>query len=286
MTRDPACVIIDIHTHIFPPEVIAQREEYLARDAGFREMYAEPKARMATVEELLASMDGAGIDRSVAVGFAWADAALCRAHNDYLLDASLRANGRIVPFGVVQPADPGARDEIERLAAAGVRGLGELRPEQQGYRLDGTPEAALLAAAAREHGMRLLFHVSEPVGHVYPGKRGLSLAQFGAFVAAHPEVTVIGAHWGGGLPFYALAPEVRAMLSRVYVDTAATRYLYRPDIYRLGCELLGAEHVLFGSDFPLLGQNDALADLRDAPLDDEARALVLGGNAARLLGLA
>ncbi len=71
-------MIIDSHTHIFWPEVRDGREAFLARAATFRELYSRPKARIATAEELLVSMDAAGIDRSVACGFAWSDAELCQ----------------------------------------------------------------------------------------------------------------------------------------------------------------------------------------------------------------
>ena len=70
-------MIIDFHTHIFPPEVRDNREEYVRRDPTFAEMYADPKAKIATAEDLLASMDEAGVDVSVALGFAWRDARAC-----------------------------------------------------------------------------------------------------------------------------------------------------------------------------------------------------------------
>ena len=55
-------------------------------------------------------------------------------------------------------------------------------------------------------------------------------------------MTWILAHWGGGLPFYGLmkkeAPEI---LNKVYFDTAASPYLYRPAIYRLAAEMVGPD---------------------------------------------
>lgn len=277
-------VIIDVHTHIFPSDVREERAPYLERDATFRELYARPEARVAAADELLASMDEAAVDVSVACGFAWSDEELCRRHNDALLDAASRSGGRIVPFCTVQASGPAALKEIERCAAAGARGLGELRPESQGYALAGEA-GALLAEAARRHDLVLLFHASEPVGHLYPGKSGLPLYDLWRFIEAHPDVTVIAAHWGGGLPYFALMPEIELALANTYVDTAATQFLYRPEVYRLAQRWLGAERILFGSDFPLLSQSRALAELRDAGLNSAALELIQGGNAARLLRL-
>lgn len=278
-------MIVDVHTHIFPPDVREHREEYLRRDAGFRELYTADTARIATADELLSSMDEAGIDRSVACGFAWSDAELCRQHNEYLLEEAARSGGRLIPFCTVLPSDEAARDELKRWAARGARGLGELRPQQQGYGLIDSGEADLLAWAADAYDLAILFHVSEPVGHAYPGKGGLSVEQLGRFVADFPGVAVIAAHWGGGLPFYALMPEVRQALDRTYFDTAASGLLYDPEVYARGVELVGAEHVLFGSDFPLVPQERALEELRAAPIDADSRRLIEGENARELLRL-
>ncbi len=283
--RYHTAVIIDIHTHIFPPDVRANRDGYLRRDAVFREMYASPKACVVTADDLLASMDSAGVDRSVACAFAWRDAELCRRHNDYLLEAAAGSDGRLIPFCSVQPSDADARADIERWAARGARGLGELRPASQGYPLAGSQEGRLLAWAADACALPLLFHASEPVGHAYPGKIGLPLDQLCRFIADHPGASVIAAHWGGGLPFYALMPEVQEALACTYFDTAATSLLYRPGIYALGVELVGAERILFGSDFPLVSQERALQELREAPIEEKVRRMIQGENASRLLGL-
>jgi len=264
-----------------------QREEYLRRDPTFAEMYASSKARLATAEELLASMDEAAIDKSVVLGFAWSELEPCVQHNDYLLEAAARSGGRLIPFCTIQPqAGNDAFREMERCARAGARGLGELRPDNQGYRLEEGAAAEVLAEAALRHGLVLLFHVSEPVGHAYPGKAGLSVASFYRFVAGHGGLPVVGAHWGGGLPFYALMPEVRQALADAYFDTAATPLLYEPTVYRQAVHLVGAERILFGSDFPLIGQRRQRQAIEDVfPVDDPARALILGENARRLLRL-
>jgi predicted TIM-barrel fold metal-dependent hydrolase len=277
-------MVVDFHTHIFPPQVRERREDYLRRDSAFAQMYSSPKAEIATAEELLASMERAEVDTSVVLGFAWSEQELCREHNEYLLEAAARSSGRLVPFCIVQPrAGDDALAEIERCVRGGARGLGELRPESQGYSLD---EGAgdILAGAALRHDLILLFHVSEPVGHTYPGKSGLGLDAFYRFVSCHQGLTVVGAHWAGGLPFYALMPKVAEALADVYVDTAATPFLYGPAIYWQVAKLVGSERILFGSDYPLVSQQRQRQAIEDSLGDDEGgRRLILGENACRLL---
>jgi predicted TIM-barrel fold metal-dependent hydrolase len=162
--------------------------------------------------------------------------------------------------------------------------VGELRPDAFGLDLAGR-DGELLARASAELGLVLLFHTSEPVGHCYPGKEGGALGAIYRFVGQHPEARVVCAHWGGGLPFFALMPEVRRALANTWFDTAATTLLYEPAIYRTVIGLVGADRILFGSDFPLLGPLRQRRALRNAPLSPEEQRLLLGENAARLLSL-
>jgi len=270
-------VLIDFHTHIFPPDVGERREEYLRRDPTFAEMYTSPRAKIAGAEDLMRSMDEAGVDVSVALGFAWRDHEDCLRHNDYLLEAAARSGGRIVPFCTVNlRAREAAAAEVERCALAGARGLGELRPDSQGWDLNGEP-GERLAALARRHGLVLLFHVTEPVGHDYPGKQGLSLDSFRRFLGRSQGVAVVGAHLAGGLPLND-PPRPEA-----YADTAALRLLYEPHLLAELAKAAWAGRLLFGSDFPLVSQAAALADVRAGGLDGPVLARVLGTNALGLL---
>ncbi len=238
---------------------------------------------MADHRQLLQAMDEAGIEASVALGFAWRDQELCRRHNDYLLEAAAISGGRIIPFCTVNMGAPGAAAELERCARGGARGVGELRPEDQGWCLNG-PQGEELASLARRWRLVLAFHVSEPVGHGYPGKGGLSLSSFHDFARAHADVTLVACHLGGGLPFFAHMPEVRELCRRIYFDTAACPFLYSPSAYRQVVELVGADRLLFGSDFPLLSQVRVMGHLAEAALGDGELEAVLGKNAAHLLG--
>jgi predicted TIM-barrel fold metal-dependent hydrolase len=277
-------MIVDSHTHIFPPRLREQRDSYLRRDPGFAELYASPRAKLASAEDLIASMDAAGVQASVAMNFGWGDQSLCQETNDYILDAAARFPGRIVPFVAVQPlAGEAALREVERCARAGARGVGEMRPYAQGFELADDCLAPVLAQA-KVLQLPVALHCSEPVGHQYPGKGTTTPDRLYPFLQRYSDQTLILAHWGGGLAFYALMPEVRAALKNTYVDSAASHLLYDGAVFKVACELLGAEHLLWGSDYPLLSQAKDLVRVR-AALAPETADAVLGGNAARLLGL-
>ena len=279
-------MIIDSHVHVYPPSFRERREELARRDATFRELYANPAAVLATADDLLAAMDEAGVDVAVAVGIGWTDPGVAREANDYLIECVVRSGGRLLAFGAVNPAwGDDALAEVERCAAAGLIGIGELHPDTQGYGIEDASVMAPLMALAKRLGMPVLTHASEPVGHAYPGKGTVTPDRLLRFIEAFPGQPVIAAHWGGGLPFYALMPEVKAALSDVYFDTAASPFLYTSDVFPSVTRIVGPERVLFGTDFPLIKHPRLLAQVRESGLSDEAQALITGGNAARLFGL-
>ena len=282
-------MIVDVHTHVFPPRMIARRGRLVPLEPAFAELYGEPSATMVNAEALLESMDAAGVDVSVACGFWWRDPGLAEEHSAYLLDAAAASGGRIVPFVPLAlgagGVDADAQSQLDRVVASGARGLGEVRPSTQAAP-PGAVDALLGEAAAR--GMPALVHASEEVGHDYRGKAGgYTQGALWRLLESQPGLRVIAAHWGGGLPFAALMPEVRAVIEagRLVVDTAATPYLYEPAVFARGLDLVGVEHVLWGSDFPLRSQRTDRAAVEAALRTDEERAAVLGGNAARFLGL-
>jgi predicted TIM-barrel fold metal-dependent hydrolase len=134
-------------------------------------------------------------------------------------------------------------------------------------------------------GMVLSLHVSEPVGHVYPGKGNDTPGAAYKFIVASGELKVILAHLGGGLPFYELMPEVRQALSNAWYDTAAVPFLYRPEVYGAVATMSGAQRILFGSDWPLLDTRRAIEHIRQAGLVQTEVDAMLSGNARRLFNL-
>jgi hypothetical protein len=277
-------VIIDFHTHIFPPQIRENRDELVRRDACFAEFYSSPKAKMATAEELIASMDQAEINTSVILNTGWISQELCAQINDYVLEAAARYPDRLVAFCAVQPkAGEAAIAELERCARGGARGIGELRPDIQGFDLGDKELMEPFAEVARRYHLLFLIHASEPVGHQYPGKGTITPDTLYRFICNFPELRVICAHWGGGLPFYALMPEVASALANTFFDTAATPFLYQPQIFKHIADIAGADKILFGSDYPLMSPKRVMAQIESIDLPREIEAMILGGNARRLL---
>ena len=279
-------MIIDAHTHLFPQEVRKKRKIYCSRDEAFRLLYGDEKARLAGLEDLLEVMDREGVDKSVICGFPWSDPGLCRAGNDYLLSCYRESPSRILPF-VCFPirAARQAEKELERCLSLGAKGIGELAFYDGSITARDVERLSSLLKSHGRPGIPLLLHVNEPVGHEYPGKSMKSLQPLYQLLLRIPEMEVILAHWGGGFFFYELMPEVARAARRLYYDTAASPFLYRPQVYSLAVQIVGPGRILWGSDFPLIFPARYFRELAETGLSSRVRSQILGENARQLLGL-
>jgi predicted TIM-barrel fold metal-dependent hydrolase len=279
-------MIIDAHTHIFPPRFRDCRENLIQRDATFRELYGNPSATLSTADDLVAAIDEAGVGMAVAVGIGWAEPELAKEANDYLLESIDRYPDRLIGFCATNPAwGEDGLQEVERCLSAGLHGVGELHPDSQGFSLDDRGVMAPLVKLAMSWGVPVLVHASEPVGHSYQGKGRVTPEVLLRFIQNFPQTLIICAHWGGGLPFYSLMPEVAKALKNVYFDTAASPFLYDKEVFLTLAKLIGPQKILWGTDFPLIGIRRVLDQVLSAGFLPESEAMILGTNVVHLLGL-
>jgi predicted TIM-barrel fold metal-dependent hydrolase len=279
-------MIIDFHAHIFPESICAQRQSCCLAEPAFDLLYGPPNARLVGPSELLAAMDAGGVDRAVVFGFPWQSPELYRRHNDFVMAAVREFPGRLIGFGSFDPLAAGAAEEAERCLAGGLAGIGELA-----FYRSGIDDAALSALepvmeVCRSRRRPVLLHTNEPVGHAYPGKTPNTLAQIYRLIERFRDNTLVLAHWGGGLFFYSLLKrEVKDRLRNVYFDTAASPYLYDPAVYAIAVQTIGADKILFGSDYPLLPPERYFREMEAAGVSSRDRDMICGRNAAGLLNL-
>lgn len=279
-------MIIDFHTHIFPPFFSKERDRFFPEEPAFQQLYSPPGSRFAEREDLLRNMDEEGIGRSVVFGFPWENAENFRRHNDYILESVEKHPDRLIGFCCFSPLSPHALREAERCLEAGLSGVGELALYHSGFSAEFTGALKELLDLCSRLDAPLLFHTNEPVGHPYPGKTQTDLSDIYHLVKEHPSNRFILAHWGGGLFFYALMKkEVREVLRNTWFDTAASPYLYVPDIYRIAGKVIGFDKILFGSDYPLLKPGRYFREMESDHVSSEAMGKIKGENAVRLLGL-
>lgn len=276
---------IDFHTHIFPKDICDHREKYFPEEPEFQLLYDSPKSRLVGANELIACMDEQGIDQSVVFGFPWNRLETARFQNDYIMEVTATHPDRLIGFSCLNPSHPAAVIEVDRCIQGGLKGVGELAFYQSGIDESVLTALSPIMGLCAEHHLPILIHTNEPIGHNYPGKAPMTLAEIYRMVQRFPDNTIVLAHWGGGLPFYhLLKKEVKEALKNVYVDTAASPFLYDRTIYPVAAAAFGCEKILLGSDFPLLKPLRYLDEMKQACMPDAQLRAVCGENAARLFG--
>ncbi len=277
-------MIIDFHTHIFPPYVKENREKFFD-DPAFKLLYSSKDSKIITAEELISAMEKNGVTKSVTFGFPWRDEKNYKMHNDYIIESVLKFPEKLWGFCCLYPdGSKSAEKEVERCLDAGLKGVGEIAF----YDSDLTSEVADslkgIAQICRERDCPILLHTNEPVGHIYPGKSPMTLSSLYSLLKLYPDNKFVLAHWGGGLFFYALMKrEVKEVLRNVWFDTAASPYLYKKDVYTIASYILGAEKIIFGSDYPLISPSRYFDEMEQAGISSEEAEKITETNAMRLL---
>ena len=279
---------IDALTHILPRYFADERDDVVRRDRTFAGLFGSmPRARIEQAGQLIASMDDAEIDVAIVAGFGWTDLELARRANDYLLESVAKHAKRLIASCSANPLwGDAALDELDRCFRAGATCVGELHADTQGWRERIGTELDDFMALTASKGAVTIVHGSEPFGHTYPGKGTMTPDHLHSLARRYPANRFVFAHFGGGLPWYSMMPEVGSALSNVWYDTAATPYLYQSNVYSTASAAVGADKILFASDWPLISQRRALRHIgSDDRLDAIDFGKIVGKNAADLFGL-
>ncbi len=293
--------IIDSHVHCYPSEIIADPRGWAATmgEDHWAELHAPPSGKgsivgWADVSDLLADMDKAGVERAILLGWYWENQKTCDRQNRWHVDWVREHPDRFIGFAAVQPmAEDRAFESVRRAIDQGLSGIGEMLPPAQGFSHTNSTWLQILEWA-QEEKLPITIHVTEAVGHDYPGKVETPLAEYQWLAQQFPDLNILLAHWGGGLPFYELNAVCRSDFKNFFYDTAASPLLYDKKVFRVVSDMVGADKVLFGSDYPLRlfpkvdkkpGFERFLEQIDNAGLTEVEKEKILGGNARKLFGL-
>jgi predicted TIM-barrel fold metal-dependent hydrolase len=277
-------MVIDFHTHIFPEEIISNRERFFHNESAFKLLYDSPKSKMVNADDLIRIMDEEKVDKSVVFGFPWVHSDTFRMNNDCVAEAVAKYPDRLIGMGCFDLSGSDVEKETRRCLDAGLKGIGELAFYESGIDSEALKKMEPVMALCGEKNYPVLIHTNEPVGHMYPGKTPISLSQIYNLAAAYPDNKIVLAHWGGGIFFFnLLKKEAKDVLKNIYYDTAASPFLYDPSIYKAALELAGPGKILFGSDYPLLKPSRYYKDVDISGVSAKDRADILGCNAEKLL---
>lgn len=195
-----------------------------------------------------------------------------------ILEETARFPGRFSVFGSISKHDPDPAAYLEPLIRSGAIAGVKLHPMIGGYTAEDiyerTKEAIALAA---EHELPVAIHT----GHIpIEGLTGLShcirVGGLEPLVRAFPKCQFVFTHCGW--ESWRKALQMAVQYPNILVETS-----WQPArIIRRAVDTLGAERVLFGSDFPLFQEDQALQQVQKALTAKEFKQVACG-NTLRLL---
>jgi len=219
-----------------------------------------------SVEMMLKDMDAAGVDMAVGCSLGQ------MIDNDYTAQVGRTYPDRILPFGQVNAREADAADQIRRdHDAHGFKGL-KLHPVLHGYHIVDHGLLDPIYEVCAERGMMVLFNALDDA-FIHP----LGIEEIAKH---HPTVPTLIAHmgtvWNVGEAIL-----VAKRTPNIYLETSSTQLIE----VRMAYRDLGPEKIIMGTDWP--GSDFEMERLKIAKsVEDPAhRAMIEGGNLARLLGL-
>ena len=259
---------IDVHAHAFPDAVAAKAIPQLEAGADWKAVGD------GTVAGLLASMDAAGVERSVICSIATKPT-----QHQPILDWSLAIRSqRIVPLASVHPGAPDAADWVDRIADAGLAGI-KLHPMYQDFAADEGRMDPIYAAAQRR-GLIVTIHSGRDIAFA-PDDDRASPARLRAVIDRHPALRFLCTHFGGWRDW----EEVSRLLigTPVLVETSfSLHWLDKAQAAEM-IHRHGAGKFLFGTDWPWNRQDREIAAIEALGLSPQQTRAVLYDNAAALL---
>jgi predicted TIM-barrel fold metal-dependent hydrolase len=261
--------IIDMHAHAFPDALAPRAMAALEGPIDWKALGD------GTVGGLLRSMDAAGVEASVICNIATKPSQV----EPIFKWCTQIASERIIPFPSIHPDTPDAACWMRRFKDAGLRGV-KLHPMYQEFAFD-EPRMDALYAAVAEAGLVLEPHCGYDIA--FPGDGRADADRIARVIDRHPTLKLLCTHLGAWQQWEAAGQHLIGR--NVWLETSMSVSLLglkaTADLIRAH----GAGKILFGTDWPWTSQTDQINLLRMLDLPKEQIDGILGGNAAKLLGL-
>lgn len=260
--------IIDFHTHIYPTTLARRAMAVASREHDDFE-------KLPVKENLWKRMEEEHVTLSV-VQHVTSKPATQTDVNRFAKEV-VRPN--VISFGGLHPDCEHVLEEIEKLKDLNMAGV-KFHPPFQHVNLQDEKYIPMW-----KHINHLGFPVLIHCGRArVEGEYDLFPSGVAKFIKYLPDVPVVLAHMGGrsGNP-----EEEKILFSfpeNVYIDTAMSAERQEPADFERLASAMRPERVVFGSDFPYGTQKAAIAFIKNSSFSESEKAMMLGGNAEKILG--
>lgn len=167
-------------------------------------------------------------------------------------------------------------EEIELMHRKGICLIGELVPYMHGWADAGldysSKELHEILELAGEYGMVVSYHTMTE-----------QQEQMDKMIAENPKVTFVAAHPGQKADYCKQLERIKKY-ENVYLDISGTG-LFRYGMLAAGIKAVGADRILFGTDYPITNPGMYVQAVLYEHISDADREKIFCGNVQRLLGL-
>lgn len=263
-------MLIDFHTHAFPPHLAPRATGSLSFNSGGIRLQTD-----GTLASLKEEMKKDGVDISVVLNIATNVKQQTNVNNFAI---EIDKDDSIIAFGSVHPDAPNVFEELERIKAAGLKGV-KFHPEYQGFFVDEERMKPIYKKIG-QLGLVTTFHSGYDQGflppyHCMPQRLKKALKWF--------DSPVIAAHWGALM--YGEGVMEHLCGENVYFDISYGYGVIAKPVVQKIVELHGTHRLVFGSDMPWHRPKWELTMLESIGLSQEDMDKIKYKNAAKLLGL-
>jgi hypothetical protein len=263
---------IDFHTHIFPDKIAKQAVEALAAESGEYRPVTD-----GTLSALVASMDKAGISRSLVANIATKPAQM----TPILEFCKEIKSERIHPLISFHPFnDPEeVEDVFGQASREGIYGV-KLHPMYQRFLIDGKHMYGFYELMA-SFGFYVMFHTGFDIA--FPGNDQADVEKIRKIANWFKDLTIVCTHVGGWRQWDRI--ECLRGCENVYTETSMALPEMSDEDFLRHLSVFSEDRVLFGSDSPWTDQKEQLDRTLGLKISDERKEKLVFGNAARLLRL-
>ena len=263
-------MLIDFHTHAFPEKIAGRAVAKLAHDSGGLNPQTD-----GTLDSLKEQMARDGVALSVVHSIATNPRQQTNVNNFAI---EINQDPSIVAFGSIHPDAPDALDELERIHAAGLKGV-KLHPEYQQFYVNDERMKPIYKKIS-QLGLITMFHAGHDIGfhppyHCMPEHLSAALKWL--------DAPVVAAHWGGMGCTQAVLD--RLCGENLYFDLSFGYGVIPKKQAQLIVEKHTPDRLLFGSDLPWHRPQWEKRLLDTLELSQADREKICCGNARRLLNI-
>ncbi len=245
-------MIIDSHIHIFSPKIIAnvsRRQEMVER----LHLQVEGAAERTTVAALQRDMTAAGVSSAMMLPTASA----AEVHNtNRFCWSQVRNHDFLLTAGTLHPDYPDIAGELSWFAEVGIRAI-KLCSFSQGFPLTGTRAREMfdLIQQYNERQDENFFVILDTFFAASDYFDTLSVynttpQKLAWLVAEYPRINFVGAHMGGLSAPEDMLLKYLSPRPNLYLDTSNAAHTLSRDTFVSLMKIHGAEHVIFGTDWP------------------------------------